>query len=335
MMRKPLAFAFLALLFTGIGASPQSNAQTPGIMATEYPATAIAGEGVAVFIANLRRTSSTAFDLTPSYDATLGLKSAEMPAAVRSGRLLFADAFLPALATADPLFGLSALPFLVSSIDDTRRLADIARPAYRTALAKQGVRLLYLTPWPATGLWTKTAPRSVAEFSQLALRAYDATSARVMKNAGARAELLSFADAMPRLKAGTLDAVLSSGDGGAGRKLWEFLPSFVEINYTYPLSAAFMSETAFAALGAADQQTVTAAAEETEKALWLLVRTRQGENYARMRQNGVSISVDVPADVAAALRTAGATELTDFRNSTGEQGAQILNAYAASEAKKP
>ncbi len=134
---------------------------------------------------------------------------------------------------------------------------------------------------------------------------------------------------MPRLKSGTLNAVLSSGDGGAGRKLWEFLPSFVEINYSYPLSAAFMSEPAFAALSAADQQTVTVAAEETEQRLWALVRTRLDENYARMRTNGVAIATAVPAEIAAALQAAGAKEVTAFRSATGFQGTMILEAYAA------
>ncbi len=325
--------ALAALCVAAIGLASLSarpaHAQSRGTMATEYPATAMAGEGVTAFVATLRARSNGGFDLTPSYDAALGIKSAEMLAAVRAGRVAFADAFLPALSKEDPLFGLSALPFLVPTLDATRRLADVARPAYRTALAKQGAHLLYLTPWPATGLWAKAAPRTMAEFSQLTLRAYDATSTRVMTDTGARAELLSFADAMPRLKAGTLDAVLSSGDGGAGRRLWEFLPSFVEINYTYPLSAAFMSETAFAALSMADQKVVMAAAEETEQRLWALVRTRLDENYARMRTNGVAIVTDVPADIAAALQAAGAKEVAHFRSSTGFQGAMILEAYGA------
>jgi TRAP-type transport system periplasmic protein len=323
-----LRFGFAVTGFPAVCCEP-AVAQQRGTFVTEYPATAIVGEGVASFIANLRARSGAAFDLTANYDAALGIKSADMLAAVRGGRVAFADAFLPALAKEDPLFGLSALPFFVTSLDDTRRLADLARPAYRSALAKQGARLLYLTPWPATGLWAKTSPRTVSEFSQLTMRTYDAISARVMQTAGARAELLSFSDAMPRLKAGTLDAVLSSGDGGAGRKLWEFLPNFVEINYSYPLSAAFMNEAAFLALGAAEQKSLVAAAEETEQRQWALVRTRLDENYTRMRANGVGIVTEVPADIAAALRAAGVTEVETFRRATGLGGAMILEAFAA------
>ncbi len=63
----------------------------------------------------------------------------------------------------------------------------------------------------------------------LSVRAYDETSAEVMRAAGAKAQILSFADAMPRLKDGSVNAALSSGDGGAGRRLWGYLPNFTAI----------------------------------------------------------------------------------------------------------
>jgi hypothetical protein len=39
---------------------------------------------------------------------------------------------------------------------------------------------------------------------------------------------------VPRLRAGELDAVLSSGDGGAGARLWEVLPHFTALDYASP-----------------------------------------------------------------------------------------------------
>jgi len=46
---------------------------------------------------------------------------------------------------------------------------------------------------------------------------------------------LSFADTMPKLVDGSINAVLSSGDGDAGRELWQFLPYFSEITYALPI----------------------------------------------------------------------------------------------------
>jgi TRAP-type C4-dicarboxylate transport system substrate-binding protein len=61
-------------------------------------------------------------------------------------------------------------------------------------------------------------------------------SSEVFASVGARAAAISFADTMPRLADGSINAVLSSGDGGAGRKLWDYLPYFTEITYSLPLS---------------------------------------------------------------------------------------------------
>jgi TRAP-type transport system periplasmic protein len=321
-------------LLSAINTTPVT-AQQRATMATEYPATSMAGEGMARFIAASKARATGDIDITPSYDAALGIKSADMLTAVKTGKVAFGDAFLPALAHIDPLFGLSALPCLASSFGDARRLADAARPAYAAALARQGVRLLYLVPWPASGIWSKTAPNTDADLKALRLRTYDPTSTRVMADAGTKAELLSFADTMPRLKDGTIDGVLSSGDGGAGRKLWDYLPNFLELNYAFPLSIGVVSETVFAALSDKEKTNLSTAATHTERALWDLVQTRTAENYVRMRSNGVTIATTVSPEVSNTLRTACAPATRTWVAATGDDGAKLLEAYLNKRATKP
>ncbi len=86
-----------------------------------------------------------------------------------------------------------------------------------------------------------------------------------MTRAGAKASNISFADAMPRLASGEVNAVLSSGDGGAGRKLWQYLPYFTEVNYAMPLSIATINLDAYQALDAAGRQAVDQAAAATKR----------------------------------------------------------------------
>jgi TRAP-type transport system periplasmic protein len=52
----------------------------------------------------------------------------------------------------EPILGLSTLPHIVSSLEEARRLAELARPTYEKTFVKHGQRLLYMTPWPATGI---------------------------------------------------------------------------------------------------------------------------------------------------------------------------------------
>jgi len=63
---------------------------------------------------------------------------------------------------------------------------------------------------PATGLWSKQPVRTPADFRALSIRAYGYNSAQVMRSAGAEAAYMPFGEAIPKLRAGSLNAVLSS-----------------------------------------------------------------------------------------------------------------------------
>src|SRR6266542_3089393 len=101
-----------------------------------------------------------------------------------------------ALEAEDPIFALPSLPFLVTSTADAKRLADIARPHLAAVLQKKGLRLLYLTPWPPSGIWSKTPLTSPPDLAGLSIRTYDRTSTEVFLSAGAKAASISFADTM-------------------------------------------------------------------------------------------------------------------------------------------
>lgn len=302
-------------------------AQTGWEMPTEYPETAIPGEGVATFAKLVNERAGGRLTIKPSFDAKRGIKSAQMIGAVQKGEVAAGDAFAGALGSVDPLFGLSSLPFLATSIADARRLTDLARPVYEKKLAGFGQKILYTTPWPASGIWSKAPIDSAAALTGLSIRTYDATSTAVMNAAGAKAANLSFADAMPKVKDGSVAAVLSSGDGGAGRNLWDFLPHFTEVNYAMPISIATVNLAAYEALPPDLRQVVDTAAQETEQRQWAAIRTRLDENYARMRANKVAIRSEVPADVAQALAKAGRGAVEEWRGRAGPDGAALLERY--------
>jgi TRAP-type transport system periplasmic protein len=78
---------------------------------------------------------------------------------------------------------------------------------------------------------------------------------------------------------------LSSGGGGAGRALWNYLPHFSEIVYSLRLSiASVKNDLIYDGLTLDLREAVDAAGRRTEIELWLAVSTRQQENYQRMRE---------------------------------------------------
>jgi TRAP-type C4-dicarboxylate transport system substrate-binding protein len=296
---------------------------------TEYPATAMPGEGIAVFAAGATDLSNGTLTVTPGFDAPDGIRSAAMLDAVAQGRVMAADAFTGALADVAPIFQISALPFLTGSASDTGKLLAAARPAYQKALAARGLTLLYATPWPATGLWSRHPLSGPDALQGLRVRTYDATSTAVMQAAGAAPVQISFADAVPRLKSGALDAVMSSGDGGAGAKLWEILPNFTVLDYASPLSLAFCNSAALAALPDLARKAVIQAASDTEIRQFTAITNRIGDNVTRMQANGVKIA-EVPS-VRAALTKAAAPVLQAWVARAGADGAAIIAAYHAAQ----
>lgn len=132
---------------------------------------------------------------------------------------------------------------------------------------------------------------------------------------------------MPKLADGSLNAVLSSGDGGAGRGLWKYLPCFSEITYSLPLSIAFLDAALYDGLTPILRQSVDSAARQTEAELWSALATRQQENYTRMRDNGVIIDLHPPPAVIAALQSGAAAAQQAWCNQTGAACRLILDAF--------
>ena len=97
------------------------------------------------------------------------------------------------------------------------------------------------------------------------------------------------ADLIAKLKSSEIDAALTSGDGGAGRKLWDYLDHFTAIEYAIPLSLVTINLDAWRSLEPDAQGALTKAAADTEALQWERARRRVEENYARMRDNKMTI----------------------------------------------
>jgi TRAP-type C4-dicarboxylate transport system substrate-binding protein len=293
-------------------------------MTTEYPENNISGIGLATFASRVSDRTHGFVTVTNAFDNKLKINSGEMPHAALDGRIAGGDAFAGALSGLDPVLGLSTLPFLVQSVELARATNLRARPLYEKALAARGLKLLYLTIWPATGLWSEHALQGADDLPKLNLRAYDANSSAVMRAAGANAQFLPMDAALAGLKEHRLNAFLTSGDGGAGRKLWDFLPHFTAINYAMPVSIAFIRSEAFAELSEPMQREVMAAAAETEQSQLALLAHRTSENYARMRDNGVAIAEPAPPSLRAELRKAATATVSAWEAQAGADAAAIV-----------
>jgi TRAP-type C4-dicarboxylate transport system substrate-binding protein len=235
-----------------------------------------------------------------------------------------ANSFGGALGDDEAIFAFSSLPFIAADAREARAFHDAARPAYEAAFARHNQKLLYTTPWPPSGLWTRATANTPEAIAKLRIRTYDKTGTEVFARLGATASVVSFADLPAKLASGEIDAVLSSGDGGAGRKLWEHLPRFTEINYAIPLSFTTVNLDKWKALDTATRTAVEEAAAETERRQWASLEGRLAQNYARMRENGMAIDTDVSPALRARLREASRAAVEDWSRKAGAEGRALL-----------
>jgi len=203
----------------------------------------------------------------------------------------------------------------------------VARPEYERVLARQNQKLLYPSPWPPAGLWARKPVTSMEALRGLRIRTPDANGTATFRAAGAMPAQISFADALPRLKNGEIDAVLSSGDGGAGQRLWEYLNHFTAINYSMTMSMVTMNLEAWNGLSPDLKQAVLGAAQATSERQWAEIRNRVAVNYERMRANGVGITTEVPPEFLEALGKAGRVAIDEWRAKAGMSGQETLDDY--------
>ena len=182
-----------------------------------------------------------------------------------------------------PVFLLSSLPFVTPRIADARALYDTAKPLYEQLFAERKQKLLYVVPWPPSGIWSAAPVGDIAALKALKIRTYDKTGTEVLAKVATSAAIVSFSELNAEAGEGEINAVLSSGDGGAGRQLWKYLRNFSEVGYALPLSFASISLAAWTSLDDAGRAAIEDAARETSEHQWAALAGRLAENFARMR----------------------------------------------------
>ena len=296
-------------------------------LANEYQASSIFGEGDKFFADKLKELSGGKIEVTLHLGGSLGYKSKDHFDAVGDGAIQLADSYTGARQGFDPIFTMPALPFLAANVEQAYALYKVAKPYYEEVFEKNNQKLLYASAWPPSGMWGKKPLDSDDAIKNLRIRTYDPNGTKTLKAAGAAPIQLSWADVVPQLSTGGIDAVLTSAEGGVNAKFWEHLSHFTEINYALPLSMVHMNKDTYDGLSADLKKAVDEAAAATEKANWDGLANRRANNYKTMRSNGMTVVTGVSKDYLAALGKAGETALSDWLEKMGDRGKKIMAAY--------
>lgn len=296
-------------------------------MANEYNDTSIHAEGDKVFSAKLSELTGGAIEITHHFGGSIGFKSKDQLDAVGDGALPIANTYVGPLGGIDPMFLLPSLPFMAKTPVEARKLLEAARGEYEAVFAANNQKLLWASPWPPSGIWAKKPVDSLDALSNLKIRTYDANGTITLQEAGAAPIQLSWADVVPQLSTGGIDAVLTSAEGGTNAKFWEQLSHFTEVNYAMPLNMVHINLDTWNGLTADQQAAVLEAAKAAEDYVWAAVEKRVAGNYAEMKANGLTVVTGVDSGYLDALNNAGQKATAEWLEKTGAKGQAILDKF--------
>ncbi|MBE7638386.1 C4-dicarboxylate ABC transporter substrate-binding protein [Sneathiella sp. P13V-1] len=309
------------------GTMSSASAMEKWNLANAYGAKTLHVEGNQVFADELKDASMGVIEVTVHAGGSLGYKSVDHFDAVSDGAVEIADTPGGFLGGIDPLMTLSSLPFLVKTVEEAKILKDIAFPEYEKVFEKAGQKLLYASPWPASGIWAKMPVTSSEKLKGLKIRTYDPGGTKTFQKIGAAPIQLAWGDVAPQLATGGISAVLTSAEGGVAQKFVEHTAYFTEINYALPLNFVHMNKDVYDGLSEGLRKAVDMAAEKASQRNWAEVVGRTKRNYDLVKKDGGTVVTTEAAAVLGDLSEAGTDVMNEWLSKVGDRGQQIIKKF--------
>lgn len=124
------------------------------------------------------------------------------------------EVILSAYSNEDPIFGLDAIPFLVTSFEEANKLMRVSRAAVNERFAKHGMQVLFSVPWPPQGLYANKPLNSLSDLAGSKWRSYNPYTARMAELIGAQPVAIQAAELPQALATGAVQSFMSSPSMG-------------------------------------------------------------------------------------------------------------------------
>lgn len=279
------------------------------------------------FIDEIRTATAGALDIQLHSNGSL-LPQPQIKRGVQQGQVQIGEILLTAYANEDAIFDIDQVPGIVGSMADARRLMAVRGPAIEQRLARQGMHLLYLAPWPLVGMASQAPVADAAAFRGLRLRSYSPISTRFAQLMGATAVLLPAPEVAQGFATGVINAQLTTAPVAADTQAWDSSRVFTLLNMATSNNAVFVNRRAFDALPAAQQQALRVAADRAAARAWTMAAEAHDAALSRMRERGMQVLEVTPA-LAEALREPSRLLTEDWLQRAGAEGRALLEAYRA------
>lgn len=313
------------VLLAALAVAPVLHAQTQWKLATGYRAESFHTRNVVQFAQDVERASGGALRIEVHANNTL-FKLGEIPQAVQDGKAQAGETIMTSLVQTMPIAGADAVPFLVRSYADARRLWDLQRPLIDGHFAAKGLKALYAVPWPPQGLFSVAPVRSSVDFKGTRMRTYNPATVRIAELMGATPVDVPMVEVNKALAAGKLDSMITSALTGVENQVWGQIKQYYSINAWLPKNIVFVNQQAFDALAPAVRQAVTQAAAEAETRGWALSAAVAEESVGELQRRGIKVE-RASAELDTELKRLGERFSREWVQSVGNEANKIFIPY--------
>lgn len=316
-----------ALCAAGMGCAFGLHAQAPAQwkLATGYRAESFHTRNLVQFAQEVQAASSGALRIEVHANNTLA-RLADIPAAVRDGRAQAGETIMTSLVADMPIAGADAVPFVVHSYADARRMWDLQRPLVEGHFTRKGLKVLYAVPWPPQGLFSIAPVRSSVDFKGTRMRTYNPATVRIAEMLGASPVDVPMVEVNKALAAGQLDSMITSALTGVENQVWGQIRQYYGIDAWFPKNIVFVNQQAFDALAPSVRQAVTKAAAEAETRGWAMSEAIAQESVGELQRKGIKVERP-PAELNAELRRLGERFSREWVRSVGAEANQLFIPY--------
>lgn len=275
--------------------------------------------------------TATGDDITITVHAAGSLfKGNEIKRAVQTGQAPIGERLLSAHANENAIFGIDSVPFLATNFEQATQLWEAAKPTMEKILDEQNLVLLYSTPWPPQGLYTKQPVDSLEDLKGLKFRSYNTMTARIAELAGMVPVQIEAAELSQAFATGVVDTMFTSGATGYNQKMWEQLKYFYTVNAWMPRNYVFVNKDVWSNTDEDDQQAIRACADFAGYAgYW---RAIEYTDFTLKELAAHGMTVEPPSEqLTSEMAEIGDELLKEWLEAAGPQGQEIIDAYKASQ----
>ena len=314
----PAAALTLAL---GAGAT---SAQS-WIMASGYPDDNFHTKNIRAFIEDVAANSDLTIDLQ-SNDTLIKLDA--IKTAVQRGQVPIGEIRLGVYGNEDPMYILAGLPFIASTYAEAWLLKDLQKSYFDAKFADIGLKVLYYSPWPGQGFYTKEPVAGLETFKDKKLRIYSTATQQMGEMLGFQATILPFAEIPQAFSTGLIEALFTSPQTGIDIQAWDNTSDFTYAGAIFSKNAVVVSQAMFDALSPETQTAMLDAASAAELRAWEMSAATTEAQIKTLTENGMT-SADAPGEVIEKMVDIGGAMMVEWRKTASPEANAVLDRFLA------